>query len=83
VDGVEELNNTFVLPPTTKAGNSFTAEHVIFGDDPPGGSGSTFPLGFFTPNDGLRYERLQGGGDCAIKALEQRFGFFDYPDDPA
>jgi len=85
VDGVEKLHNTFTIPPDSNiAPNSeYTASQHCRGDNPPGtGSGSSFPTGFFTPNDGLRYERLQGGGSCAMKTLEQRFSLFDYPDEP-
>lgn len=85
VDGEEKHTNGYDFPPIPENyfyGERFTVSHVVFGDDPPGGSGWSFPTGFFASGDSLRYERLYGGGSCAIKALEQRFGFFDFPDEP-
>jgi len=82
VDGEEKHNNAFTIPPNSHFGSRFVVSHAVFGDDPPGGGGASFPTGFFTSSDGLRYERVVGGGGCASKALEQRYGFFDYPDNP-
>lgn len=85
VDGEEKLNNGYDFPPIPENyffGARFEATHFCMGDNPPGGQSYSFPTGFFTPNDGLRYERITGGGGASIKILESRFGFFDYPGDP-